>query len=290
MGGFFSLLSTMAYICFRGDFVAAGSPVLSVHNRSFKYGDGLFETMKLQKGHIPLADLHFERLFLGMKILEMQPSSDVTSHDLLSHILQLAELNQCTDAARIRLAVYRTESNGVEYVIEAVPLPAGYDEWNSDGIVLDLYPYARKSNDAFANLKTANFLAYVMAGRYANEKKVDDCIVLNSTNKVSDTSKANIFLVREGALYTPALHQGCVNGVMRRFIIENLKMGNYPIHQVEVSEEDITSADEMFITNALFYVKWVKRYKDAVFTSEISRKIYEEVKAMITCYKGAGVV
>ncbi|MGE5521257.1 MAG: aminotransferase class IV [Candidatus Dadabacteria bacterium] len=275
----------MAYICFRGEYIQEGKPVLTIANRSYKYGDGLFETMKLIDGQIPLADLHFERLFLSLKMLEIKVPAELSSDELLRHINQLCQLNSCHSGARIRLSVYRNDANEGEYAIEATPLDLAVNSWNEEGLIVDLYPYARKSSDAFANLKTANFLPYVLAARYAEQKKVDDCIVLNAMNKIADTTKANLFLLRNVQLFTPALHQGCINGVMRRFLIENLKAEEYEIHQAELSEEDLLSADEVFLTNAVFNIRWVKQYKNKTFGSKISREIYDEVQRILDALK-----
>ena len=123
----------------------------------------------------------------------------------------------------MRLAVYRETDNSAGFLVEAVSLPGPANEWKETGFVIDIYPYARKAQDAFANLKTANFLPYVLAELHAKEQGLDDCVVLNGNNCVSDTSKANLFLVKNGEVTTPALHQGCINGVMRRFLIDQIK-------------------------------------------------------------------
>jgi branched-chain amino acid aminotransferase len=262
-------------VCFNGLFVPSDKPLFTAGNRSFRYGDGVFETMKIWNGKILLGQYHYDRLFLSMKILQIGNSLNTST--LTELILDLCSRNNCADLARVRLAVFRNDGGEGEFVIEAVPLSKEVNQWNEKGLTIDLFPYARKSADAFSNLKTSNFLPYLLAELFARAKGIDDAIVLNAFNQLADSSKANIFLVRGREIFTPALHQGCVSGVMRRFLLEQLKRENYRIHQDEVSEEALFDADEVFLTNSIYDIRWVKRYKDKMFVSEQVRPIYEKI-------------
>jgi branched-chain amino acid aminotransferase len=203
-----------------------------------------------------LAAYHFDRLFSGLKLLHITPV--FTSDDLLAAVAPLCKQNDCTGLARVRIAVYRDDTNNASYLIEATGLAAGKLQWNERGWRVLLYPFARKSCDAFANLKSANYLPYVMAGQYATAHSVDECLVLNAYNRICDGSKTNLFYVKKDAVFTPALSEGCVAGVMRRAVIEHLKKLGYSVHQQTVSEEDVLLADAVFLTNAIEGVRWVQ--------------------------------
>ena len=261
----------MQWICFNGQFLDAQQPVLRMDNRSFKWGDGLFETMKLINGGIPLIDYHFERLFFGLQLLEIEPGP-VQKKPISELILSLAEKNNCTASARIRLAVFRHD-NTAGFSIEASALDETYTRYNEEGLAIGIYPFARKSVDAFSNLKTCSHLPYVMAGLYAKEQGWDDAIVLNTDNHICDTSRANIFLVKGKDVFTPALNQGCVSGVMRRHVIDILESHEYNLHQHHLTETDLLEADEVFLTNALIGIKWVGGYKDRSYSNEFSKML-----------------
>ena len=124
-------------------------------------------------------------------------------------------------------------------------------------------------------MKTANFLPYVLAELHAKEQGLDDCVVLNGNNCVSDTSKANLFLVKNGEVTTPALHQGCINGVMRRFLIDQIKRAGFTVHLGQVSQEDLLDADEVFVTNAIIGVQPVRAFRDKIYASGITRSIHQ---------------
>jgi branched-chain amino acid aminotransferase len=264
----------MEFVSYNGKFYPANAPLISAQNRSFRYGDGLFETMKVINGQIRLPNYHFDRLWLGLHLLQIEVPLNFTRQTLQEEIFMLCKENDLLQAARVRLAVYRNENNLAEYVIEAANLPAETGMINEKGWALDLYPFARKSCDAIANLKTANYLIYVLAGLYAKEKEVDECLVLNTENNICDASKTNVFLVHKNSIYTPALHQGCVNGVMRRFMVEHLK-DTFPVHQREISEEFLLQADEVFLTNAINGIRWVASYRDKQYGNEIIKEIYK---------------
>ncbi len=269
----------MDFVCVNGRLVSGNQPVLTAQNRGFKYGDGVFETMKIYKGQIRLAALHFERLFLSLKLLQIHPAFD--QEQLGTYIRELCERNGCSQLGRVRLAVYRTDQNAAGFIIEALPLTEETNSWNNKGYVIDLHPYVRKAQDAFANLKSANFLPYVLADLHAKEKGFDDCVVLNGANRICDTSKANIFLIKNREVFTPALHQGCVNGVMRRFLIDEIKKMGYRVHQEELSETDLLEAEEVFLTNAVYGLRWVSTFKKQTYAHNLSAAIYEQVIAAL---------
>ena len=262
----------MSLICFNGQILAAEVPVLTATNRGFKFGDGVFETMKVKKSTIQLEGHHFERLFTSLKLLLID--FPYSNKDLSNKIKELCASNKCLDLGRVRLAVYRNDKGRGDYLIEALPLPPEKVEWNERGWTIDIYPYAKKAPDAFSNLKSANYLPYVMADLYAKEKGLEETIVLNNSSHICDASKANIFLIKEGEISTPALHQGCINGVMRRYLIEELKKKGYVVQQEAISLVDLESADEVFLTNALQNIKWVQRFREKEYTSTLTRKLY----------------
>lgn len=255
-----------------GRLIDEGLPALTASNRSFRYGDGIFETMMLTGGKIRLELYHMERLFTGMSLLGIDPDS-LSEESIHSDITRLTQANNCQRSARIRLAIYRNENNSAGYVLEAMPLR----ESRKDPWITDIYPYARKSVDAFANLKSANFLPYVMARKFAGFKQLDEAFVLNSEGNICDGSKTNVFIVHNNSISTPALHQGCVNGVMRRHVIELLKEKGTGVHQVQLSEEQLLEADEIFLTNAIIGIQLVKAFREKVYPTERSVDIRREL-------------
>ncbi len=269
----------MSFLCFNDEFLPSDQPLITVQNRGFRYGDGVFETIKIFQGKIILDTFHFDRLFLGLQLLCINPSN-IDKDKIAKQIADLCKMNNCRESARVRLAVFRNDDNSASYVIEAVPL-AVPNRLNETGWTIDIYPFARKSMDAFSNLKTANYLAYVLADKYASEKAVNECLVLNTENKICDASKANIFLVKKNEVFTPALHQGCVSGVMRRLVIEELKKAGYTLYQKEVDEKMLFESDEVFLTNSINDIRWVGSFRNKTYANGFVTRLYEQVCSTI---------
>jgi len=265
----------MNFICFNGTFLDSTEPLFNAQNRSFRYGDGLFETMKIVQGKIFFEQFHYERLFLSFKMLQIENILDTET--LSQMILDLCRRNHCDDCSRVRVAFFRNQQNTVEFVIEAYPLPQQANQWNEKGLTIDLYPYSRKNPDAFSNLKTANFLPYVLAELFAKERGLDDAVVLNTFNCLADSTKANIFLVMNKQIFTPALNQGCIAGIMRRFLLEEFKKNNYRVHQTEISEEQLFIADEVFLTNSIFDIRWVQKFRDKMYSQGEVFSLYQQI-------------
>lgn len=244
-------------------------------NRSFRYGDGVFETIKVFRGNIILEEYHFDRLLTAIGVLKIVLPVNFTREILVEKIVELCNLNACVALARVRLAVYRGEENKAGFVIEANSLNVNANELNKDGWAIDIYPFARKSCDAFSNLKSANYLPYVLADMYAKEINCEECIVLNSENNLCDASKANIFILVKDEVYTPALHQGCVNGVKRRFVIEELKRRKIVVHQQQVEEKLLVEAKEVFLTNAINDIRWVHSFRDKPYSNSFIKEFYK---------------
>jgi branched-chain amino acid aminotransferase len=259
----------MLLVCHNGKMLDATQPLFTASNRSFRYGDGFFETMKYAKGKICLQDLHFERLFRSLKILEFDAAH--LTEKILEQNIQ--ELGNGADNARIRLAVYR-EENAARYVIEHLPLNAEAGKWNEKGMRIDIHPFVRKSCDGLSSLKTANHLPYVMAALYAEKHGLDECIVLNTEGNICDGSRSNIFLIKNNEIITPALGEGCIAGVMRRHVIDVLKKNGFIVQQLAVTESMLENADSVFITNAIMGIKWVRNFRGGEYASAEVKKIF----------------
>ncbi len=269
-----AFLFSMRWICTDGKMVEENTPVIRVSNRGFRYGDGLFETMRWEDGRIRLELYHMERLFTGMLLMGIHPET-ISEENIHTDIARLIKANGCGSSAKVRLAIYRNENHSAGYVLEADPLSPGdpHNPWK-----IDIYPYARKSADAFSNLKSANYLPYVMAGNYARSQHIDEAIVLNSSGRICDGSKTNVFLVHNDQLSTPALFEGCVNGVMRRHILTSLKERGLHVEEGEITEEKLRQVDEIFLTNAIMGIQPVSHFREKKYSSEFTNNIFADLR------------
>jgi branched-chain amino acid aminotransferase len=271
------------FFIYNDKFYAEDTPVISSGNRSLRYGDGLFETIKMINGRIINKEFHFERLLNGLRLLHFDLPKIMNPFFFEEKIKALADKNDHRGNVRIRIMLFRGNggifdpvNNIPSYIIESWKL-ADELELNQNGLVVDIYPEARKSCDSFSNLKSNNYLPYVMAAFFAKKNKLNDCIILNALERICDSAIANVFIIKDEKIFTPPLTEGCVAGVMRRWLLEKAGMGKYVIIQKELSIDDLLAADEFFLTNSIYYLRWVKSFREKTYSNSITREIFNHV-------------
>lgn len=275
------------FINYNGKIVKGGTPIVEAQSRGLRYGDGLFETIKVKAGQLINADEHFARLWQGLQLLQFAIPRPFSPNQLEDQILALVQKNKLT-SARVRLTVYRgngglydPQTHTPQYIIEATELPQGNGEWNSNGLVLGIYPDVRKCCDLVANIKHNNYLPYLMAALCAKTEKWNDAIVLNMHGRICDTTIANIFMVKNETVYTPALAEGCVAGVMRKQILALLRQQQLPVVEQPIEQAELLQADEVFVTNAIYGLRWVQQVNDASYGNALTQKIYSLLQSTI---------
>jgi branched-chain amino acid aminotransferase len=281
--------SSADWIDHNGALVRADNSILTAGNRGFRYGDGLFETLLVQNGRIRLNDYHFQRLFSGLHQLKFVIPAFLTAEGLEASILRLCNRNGHTSLARVRLTLYRGDGGLYDpqtlhphYLIESWALTPADIALNANGLVIDVFPDGRKACDGLANLKSSNFLLYVLAALYAKEHRLNDCLVLNSFQRLADSTIANLFYVKDRKIYTPPLSEGVVAGVMRRFLVSSLPGMGLPILEQPVTAEDLQEADEVFLTNALRGIRWVGTFRTSRYSGGLSRDLYNQLIKELT--------
>ena len=276
---FYSLLR---YFIFNDKVLPEGTPVVGADNRGLRYGDGLFETMRLKNGSIFLLDYHIERLQSGIEKLRLKPPPHFTKEKIEKLVLQLAAKNN-DKSCRVRLSLFRGDGGLFEIPNE----PAGFcmqtfplndaDHYNSNGLLLGYYHEAIKSIDEFSNLKHNSHLVYTMAAMYAKEQRLNDVLVQGSNGSYCDSSIANFFLVKDKLVITPHINDGPVAGVMRRYILKQLPAMGYEVREESISMQLIEAADEMFLTNAIKPIRWVRQIGGKEFTNTASQEIFRKL-------------
>ncbi|HVI46553.1 MAG TPA: aminotransferase class IV [Chitinophaga sp.] len=268
------------YLCYNGKLIPAADPIFTADNRSFRYGDGCFETMKVYQGHILLADLHFERLLTSLNLLHFDIPSHFTKNYFARQIIDLCNKNDVADMARVRLAVFRNDGglyhpvdNHPSYIIQATELDKCVLELNETGLVLDVFPDVRKSCDKLSSIKSNNCLPYVMAAMYGRQHSLNEVLLLNQYGRIADSTIANVFVVHRNTIYTPPLSEGGVCGVMRKHLLKTELP--FRIEEKPLTVEDLENADEIFLTNAISGIRWVGVFRDSSYGNATAAILHE---------------
>jgi branched-subunit amino acid aminotransferase/4-amino-4-deoxychorismate lyase len=266
----------------------SADPLFTSHNRSFRYGDGLFESMRLVNGKLSFAQRHMSRLMTGVTLLQMRLPDNFVTISLEDWCKKLAERNGIKGGARVRLSVFRNDGgyyhpivNDASWLLEMWPFDHNEYVLNDKGMSVELYQDIRKPINKLSTLKTANSQLYVLAALYAKKMNVDDAILINHNGNVIEATGSSLFAVKNGVLYTSPLSEGCVAGVMRSVIMEIAKENRIAVYEVPLPLSIMLNSDEIFLTNAVRGIQWVSSYKAKRYFNNTAKKFQELLNKMV---------
>jgi branched-chain amino acid aminotransferase len=246
------------------------------YQRAIFYGDAIFETLRVVHGRAPLLERHIVRLKKGLYTLgfEVPDNWDVPFFE--AEIAKISPLN-----ARVRLTVYRSEgglyfpeNNTPQCLCTATKLPSPLLEWATIPLQIGVCERVRLPIDDFSGVKTLNAPRYVQAAIEARKAGWDDGLVLNSANRVCEATSSNVFWWKNGALHTILLTEGCVAGVMRELLIELAQKADIEVLELAVTPKDISTADELFLTNAVRGIVPVGQLAGKIFQTNRTMQLF----------------
>ncbi|MCB9171079.1 MAG: aminotransferase class IV [Flavobacteriales bacterium] len=267
------------YVNLNGHLVPADRPVIPLDNRAYHYGDGLFESIRVVHGRPCFLEAHWMRLQEGCKLLRIDLPEGMGLDMLEAAIIELAERNGVT-GGRTRLTVfrdarghYRPEGHKGAYSLEVVPIDGPVYELNPTGLAVDIYPDIRKPVNPLAVHKTLNCQYFIMAALWSAERGLDDCLLQNERGNIIESSSGNLFIVSNGVLYTPALADGCIGGVMRMQLINLALENGIKVYECPLNPQNLLAADELFFTNAVRGLRWVGMYRTKRYVHRLSQQL-----------------
>ena len=261
---------------------------LALGNRAFRFGDSLFETIRIRNGKMLFFKDHWLRLQKGIKALQFELPFNFTAESLNKEIQLLLSSNKFEAGGRLRLTLFRNGSGGYipsdnsfSYFIEADTLPDNVYNINQKGLTIDLYAGIKKQQDFLANIKSGNSMVYVLAGVHCKKNELDDCIIQNSKGTLIESTNASVFAVKNGVLYTPLVSDGCVDGIMRKVIMRVAALNRIAVYEIQLMQSVLLSADELFLTNTIKGIKWVVAYKNKRYFNTTSKFFTEKLNQYI---------
>ncbi|MFY9308757.1 MAG: aminotransferase class IV [Bacteroidia bacterium] len=275
------------FVNHNGIFAAADAPLFTSKNRAFSYGDAVFETVRFTFHRPQFLNEHLQRLNFGMNIFKMQAPVDFSESFFETALIELAKKNNIGSDGRARITVYRNdggfytpEDNSVSYLLEILPMEEKGYMLNQKGYTVDVYTELKKSPGALASIKSANSAMYIMAGIYKKTNGLDECILTNDKGYIIEAISSNLFAVKNGVLYTSPVTDGCVNGVMRKKIIDIAQTNRIAVYELSITQSVLLGADELFLTNAVNGIRWVVAYKQKRYFNDTSKKLTEKLNEL----------
>lgn len=244
-------------IFLNSQFLPEERAVISVLDRGFLYGDGLFETLRIRKGKPFLWDRHLERLQRGAEFLKIK--IPFAPEALRSFVDELVTKNKMPDAL-LRL----TLSRGVG--------PRGYSTKGADSptLVMSLHPapnleasprwklitssHRLPANEPLAQFKTCNKLPQILARAEADAAGADEALLLNTDGFVAEGASSNFFWIENETICTPPLMSGILPGVTRAVVLEICRTLNFKTREAQTSAKDLHSVDGVFVSLSSFGV------------------------------------
>lgn len=265
-------------LSFNSQLVSRKDFSLSTTNRAFRYGDGVFESMRVQRGKILWLEHHYRRLSKSIAALHMNLQDDWSVEYFEKIINTLLIANHSPESsARVRFSVFRNDgglytpfTNNASFIIESETVDHESYLLNTKGISVVPFEEIKKSCNILSPLKSINAQLYVLAAIYKRNLGFGDALILNQEGMLAEATSSNVFMYKSGKLYTPALSQACVEGVMRAVIIEIAHQLNIPILETKISLDYLGSAEEVFLTNAVQGIRWVKEFQGRRFGNEMA--------------------
>lgn len=267
---------------FNGELLFEKNVKISTSNRALKYGDAIFETIKASNNKIIFWEDHYFRLMASMRMLRMKIPMKFTLEFLEQEILKTIAVQDTSQFYRVRLNISRKDgglytptTNEIDYLIDVKPNTYTVKDTYTVDVFKDFYSYS----GLLSTIKTNNRIVNVLASIYAKENDLDNCVLINENKGVVEVTNANIFILKDNVVKTPALTEGCIKGIIRKKVIEIIaKNKEYVLEETTISPFEIQKADEVFITNAIMGIQPITNYKKKKFTTEFATKIAKSLQ------------
>jgi len=247
--------------------------IIHIQSRALRYGEGLIETMFFQGRTLRHFDLHYQRLSNSLEELHLPPIERFTFEKELAKTIIA---NQNPDKGILRAEFFLNESLfELQFWIEFIPVKEDHGTWRTKGLNLGISNKVVKSYDSISHIKSSSRLTYVIARQEAIYYILDDMLICNPNGNIVESSHSNIFIIKDQVIYTPPLTEGCINGIMRRFLLEKEETVGMPVREKIITTAVLADADEVFLTNAVRGIQPVESVNDTVYSNESTRYIFD---------------
>lgn len=275
-------------INFNGNLLSKNSFFLNHENRGLRYGDALFETIRVANGKLFFWEDHYLRLMASMRILRMEIPMTFTMEYLEDQIMASATANALENGpARVRLTVFRNNggsylpaTNDISFLMEASPLQSSFFVLNKESYEVELFKDFYVNADMLSTLKTSNKLIHVVGSVFAEENGYQNCLLLNNEKMVVEALNGNLFLVKGNHIKTPPIKDGCLNGIIRKKLAGILgALEQYTFEEAHISPFELQKADELFITNAIVGIQPISKYRKKEFATTVAMDLIGKLNA-----------
>ena len=268
-----------------GEQVDENQAVISPFNRGMMYGDGCFETIRSYSGKFLGWENHFNRLKAGLEYLEMD--IPFTSGELKKEVIKLIDANGLSVVdSMIRLQCWRdggrgysTSSRKANWMVQVSEMPVFNNELKLTVAETRCIP----SKALERKHKLSNGLNYIKAAQEAKQKSCDDALMMTIDNKVSETTSANIFWIKDDQVFTPSEECDLLPGVTRSIVSDIINSLGLSILEGKFELKELQKAEAIFCTNSLKEIVEVQTLDEEKF--ELNHPIVQKIQSGFERYK-----
>ena len=269
--------------------IQENSSILIENNRGFLFGDSVFETIKMLDNKVLFLEDHYFRLMASMRICRMEIPMNFTMEYFESQILNLIQSLNNSNSYRVRFTVYRDsegfylpKSRNVQFIVTASSLDSNLYVFGKEHYEVELYKDFYVSKQLLSTLKTNNKMLQITGSIFAEENGYANCLVLNDEKNVVEALQSNIFMKTGNVVSTPPVSDGCLNGIMRKQILEILKkIEGIEVKETSISPFDLQKADELFLTNVISGIQPITKYRKKEYSTNFAADVLKRLNAKI---------
>ena len=271
-----------------GNLIDPGSSFLNGDNRSYRFGDGIFETIKVYNATPLFLKEHLNRLQRGLHVLSGIENHLETLTNIENNLIQVLQEKNLT-SGRVRLTVYRDGTGFYTPDQNTLSWHLSISEDNNhgykilrSGISACIYTDNFKSPGTLSPFKTTSSLLYVMACLKALNNSIDESLILNCFGNIIETGTSNIFIYKEGKFSTPPLTDGCIDGIMSGKLKEIILKEGYVLEERSITMDDLLFSQEILISNVIKGISWIRQVNNTTYANlhseRFNRILSDEIK------------
>jgi branched-chain amino acid aminotransferase len=230
---------------------------VSVTDAGLLYGMGLFETMRACNGIVFALDAHLDRLFGSIEKLSISNTYD--RKFIAAAIDKTLQANRLKDA-RLRLTITGGSASTDQdepkptLLITATQFKPYPPEYYKKGVMVVICPYKQNASDPVYGNKTTSYMSRMLGLKFAHQKRAAEALWFTTDNRLAEGCISNVFIVKDSALFTPALNTPVLAGVARKTVMELARQSTIRCYEKDLNINDLLDADEVFLTNVIMQV------------------------------------
>lgn len=239
--------------------------LISPLSPGFMYGYGVFETIRVSGKQALFLDKHYIRMAQALSVLGMTcPYQETELQPIIEKLLELNGVSEgfvkvvCSKPTPIKQSHQEAD-------ILILTGTKTYKEKYATGLKVCLADARRNEFSKLVGIKSMNYTENVLEKEAAVQKGFHEALFLNTQGQVAEGCVSNIFWVKDGIVYTPSLRCGILEGTARARVIKKCAEFQIPVQEGVYGLEELLSADELFLTNALMDIMPVSLLEDKDF-------------------------